>query len=183
MVKVTRRSTIDFDAQDEADECKWRTHPNPSTKCRTLNAFVTESQHIWRLIKIKCVNNWKASMEAAYRPRNSGRHKAHIIVTHPAFEIFITICIAINCVLLAMYDPLDENETSFRNQVLLWGDGILLFIFICEICLKVTRPNPPAIEALPRTGSLMHRCLHLDYFGNAMVSSAAISTASISWWW
>jgi len=79
-------------------------------------------------------------MDASLRENAESFHPCrkgvYLFVSNKWFDRVILGCIAINCVGMAVYDPLDREDESTRNQVLLKLEYTLLAIFTTEMLLK-----------------------------------------------
>jgi len=79
-------------------------------------------------------------MDAALRENaesfNPCRKGVYLFVSNKWFDRAILVCIAINCVGMAVYDPLDGEDEGTRNQVLAKLEYVLLAIFTSEMLLK-----------------------------------------------
>lgn len=64
------------------------------------------------------------------------RRKAFDLVTWKRFDDIILCVIAINCVSMALYDPLDSDNENTRNQVIENIEYVLLGIFTSEMLVK-----------------------------------------------
>lgn len=63
-------------------------------------------------------------------------HAASIII-HPWFERAIIIAIVLNCIILAINDPLDPERVSTRNRIIDESELYFTIIFTIELLLKV----------------------------------------------
>ena len=58
-------------------------------------------------------------------------------VTSPAFDRCVLLAIVLNCVSLAMVDPLEGNENCTRNRIVRESEPVFTALFTIEMLFKV----------------------------------------------
>lgn len=113
-----------------------------------LNLFVREGQQIHRLVSRKCCHRWRKNTEEAMIPDdNTCQGRMYRFCENPLFTIrnpftlgtityefyfehFILLAIGANCMCLALYDPLEKDESATRTVVLYWIEFTLLIVSV-----------------------------------------------------
>jgi len=127
------------EAQVVPSQLSWQEQKEyAAVKIHLLNLFVKEGMFVHRCIQRKCCTRWSQNVFDAKRPlSNTVQGFCYHICEHHYFEQYILMCIGINCVALALYDPLDTEGVSTRSVVLFWVEFVLLMIFTLEITIKI----------------------------------------------
>ncbi len=59
------------------------------------------------------------------------------IACHPVFEKSVMAIIILNCITLALLDPLDDGELSFRSRIVKQSEPVFTALFTMEMMVKV----------------------------------------------
>ena len=99
--------------------------------------------------------------------RNPIRKLCILAVSGRAFERLSLFAITVNCIILAMEDPLDFDDTSLRNQIVRRSEPIFTALFTAEMLVKVRscygaaaarRHGPVSAFVLSRSHPAVVRC-------------------------
>ena len=144
MLLLSPLSTIYSDSESESESeaesflPAWVANPAQSTRllCRmnTELKLMQERDHMFmRRIMQQWLHNFEQVVEVGY----GSRGLALQICQWEYFETTVLVLIGINCIMLALYDPLDEGQNSSLSQTTQVIEKVLVVVFALEIVVKM----------------------------------------------
>eukprot|EP00762_Andalucia_godoyi_P001647 ANDGO_07082.mRNA.1 Sodium channel protein 60E len=101
------------------------------SKQKDPNASAHEPDQGWR--QVPQYAEWSFFI---FDIKNPIRRTLLQMVTHGLFEVFILLCVAVNCVFLALYDPLEDPDSGI-NGLVNSVDFAFLIVFTIEAVLRM----------------------------------------------
>lgn len=71
------------------------------------------------------------------RANNPLRKLANAIVSHFLFDVFMSLIIVLNAIVLALWDPLDPSNSSWRNKLVANSQLVFIIVFTIEMIIRI----------------------------------------------
>ena len=126
------------DSDSDSDVPAWVTNPAETVRliC-VLNSnckVMRERDHIFMR---RIAQQWLHNFDRAVEVDHGIRGLALQICQWEYFETTVLVLIGINCIMLALYDPLDEGQKSSLAQSTQIVEKVLVVVFALEIVIKM----------------------------------------------
>ena len=119
------------ETQEEEDEIEGR--------AKGASLFVTEEQRRWQLVE-RMMSKCKPT-RVYEPPKHAARARVFHVVTNPAFDVFIMVCILANVIVMCLSYADEPDQWTIDLFI---ANSFFTFVFMCEVIAKITALGPRA---------------------------------------
>jgi hypothetical protein len=119
------------ETQEEEDEIEGR--------AKGASLFVTEEQRRWQLVE-RMMSKCKPT-RVYEPPKHVARARVFHVVTNPAFDVFIMVCILANVIVMCLSYADEPDQWTIDLFI---ANSFFTFVFMCEVIAKITALGPKA---------------------------------------
>ena len=131
-------SDSEEESESESDVPAWVANPAQTTRLLSMmNTELKLMQERDRMFMRRIAQQWLHNFEQAVEVGDGPRGVALQICQWEYFETTVLVLIGINCIMLALYDPLDEGQNSSLSQTTQVIEKVLVVVFALEIVVKM----------------------------------------------